>query len=97
MRLIDADLIEPELRAYADQRSDIGEIELANGILNALYKIREIPTIDPKDLIPHGKWEWLAGIACCSGCGKPANGDPYDGVLYITDYCPNCGAKMDKE
>lgn len=91
MRLIDADLIEPELRAYADQRSDIGEIELANGILNALYKIREIPTINPKDLIPHGKWlRQLPYVAWkCSECETV--------VQRITPYCFYCGARMDKE
>ena len=102
MRLIDADLIEPELRAYADQRSDMGEIELANGILNALYKIMEIPTIDPDDLRPHGKWikiettfdeeyaqcgEEFGVPDCCS----------FEEYVPNVNYCSNCGAKMDKE
>ncbi len=56
-----------------------------NGLLDSQ------PTIDPKDLIPHGKWiERVPGVTWeCSKCE--------DVVKQTTDYCPDCGAKMDKE
>ena len=92
MHLIDIDSQEVLKETLCVHTKEYGNLDVLS-----LETLRSLSPIDPKDLIPHGKWEWLAGIACCSGCGKPANGDPYDGVLYITDYCPNCGAKMDKK
>lgn len=53
--------------------------------------IEELPTIDP---VKHGKWmrtpTWWA---YCSVCGM----EPPNESNETTDYCPNCGAKMDKE
>ena len=56
------------------------------------------PTIDPDSLIPHGRWiEYEASDSdldprCrCSKCGS------VETPLARHSYCPNCGAKMDKE
>ena len=40
----------------------------------------------------HGRWLYdsATGIAFCSEC-------QCDAVEAVTDYCPNCGAKMDGE
>ena len=49
------------------------------------------------DLKParHGTWVWRSGIPYCSVCDEPANGDPYgNGDLFITKYCPHCGAEL---
>lgn len=58
---------------------------------------------DPEP-VKHGRWEWeheTWGQLQCSVCKKEAllekaNGDIGMILLYVTsNYCPNCGAKMD--
>ena len=49
--------------------------------------------LDAADVAPvrHGKWlHRKNGVACCSEC-------EVDTVEDETNYCPNCGAKMDLE
>lgn len=52
--------------------------------------LEELPTIDP---VKHGKWIWEhhIGVYICSEC--------YEQIAQPGwyNYCPNCGAKMDKE
>ena len=37
--------------------------------------------------IKHGHWDDCSNMWCCSECGRDSR--------YDSDYCPNCGAKMD--
>lgn len=65
------------------------------------------PTIDPDSLIPHGRWiegkEIEEGteipMGVCSICGDSYNLEefPFATLCDYFIYCPNCGAKMDKE
>lgn len=54
------------------------------------------PKVDPEILQPHGRWEEINGYLRCSECK-----DVYIYEDWIEDgkwkFCPNCGAKMDKE
>lgn len=61
--------------------------------IEILTELHHMPAADVEP-VRHGKWEWSIGLPCCSVCNVLAVGDPYDGV-YLTKYCPNCGAKMD--
>lgn len=54
----------------------------------------------------HGRWYVRGGRACCSNCNvKSLWGSDRDGcknherefVSAKSNYCPNCGAKMDEE
>ncbi len=45
-RLIDGNALEKDMRAYADNKAYCGHIELANGILKAVGRIDEAPTVD---------------------------------------------------
>lgn len=58
------------------------------------------------DVVPvrHGKWvkatgmmpPEYCGLHICSECGHYAGRKPpYGGREMLSDYCPNCGAKMD--
>lgn len=47
--------------------------------------------------VRHGRWIDKGGYAVCMECGG-RSGIQYDGVEPIplmTQFCPNCGAKMD--
>ena len=95
MRLIDADAL------LAFERFDYevtGEEHTAKDIL---MMIKTAPTVDAEP-VRHGRWvhnddyeEWAERYVC-SECNRNA---PTDGDYRqdLTDYCPNCGARMDKE
>ena len=64
-------------------------------------RLKNIPAADVAP-VRHGRWvaESVNSLCSCSCCGKTA---PYDveadTIMYWPglNYCPNCGAKMDKE
>ena len=66
----------------------IGSCTVDNEILK--YRLNAMPTIDPEDLRPHGKWIKTGKISVrCSACNYlPAEND--------YKYCPNCGAEMER-
>lgn len=60
----------------------------------SLY-IKSIPAADVVE-VRHGRWEKRGSKWQCTGCKvlMSIDGTPQENLLY---YCPNCGAKMDKE
>lgn len=72
-------------------------------------KTSDIPTIDPESLRPHGRWvwyelamDWGLGGWVCSECRArndniPAKPDVLPYAWEGSQFCPNCGAKMDLE
>lgn len=84
-RLVDAD----DLMSWSETVSltDDGGID----INDFEEKLKSIPTIDAEP-VRHGKWfEYpiADGMNQCSVCGFLRFGE--------SNYCPNCGARMDKE
>ena len=68
---------------------------------DAVSAIENLPSAQP---VRHGKWlpkhHYIAGYEfvsghICSECGNDALNA--EGDDFLTDYCPNCGAKMDGE
>ena len=60
------------------------------------YDIEAAPTVDAVEVV-HGRWIDKGEYAVCTECGG-RSGTQYDGVETIplmTQFCPNCGAKMD--
>lgn len=55
-----------------------------------------IPAVDVVE-VRHGKWirDSLTGHISCSNCKMTAPGDCELEDFYESDFCPNCGAKMD--
>ena len=85
MRLIDADAL-IEIEAERAKRSYHNAYIF--GDLKAM--LEKAPTIDP---VKHGYWDtWAGGLAKCSVCGHE-----YIDAIECTDYCGNCGAKMDAD
>lgn len=57
--------------------------------------IESVPAADVEE-VKHGKWEYIGTdkkgyVYRCSNCAGRI------GLDYETNYCPNCGAKMDLE
>lgn len=48
MRLIDADLLEVEIRSLAEKHHDSGDIEFTNGVQKTLTRVRHMPTAERK-------------------------------------------------
>ena len=58
--------------------------------------IEAAPIVDAVEVV-HGRWIDKGEYAVCTECGG-RSGTQYDGVEPIplmTQFCPNCGAKMD--
>lgn len=68
------------------------------GMEAAIGAIKKIPSEDVKPVV-HGKWKdvYQDGVchwsARCSKCGVRNDIPP----VYMANYCPNCGARMDGE
>ena len=71
---------------------------------NVFGEIKEIPAADVAPVV-HARWYMRGGRACCSNCNvKSLWGSDWDGcknherefVSAKSNYCPNCGAKMDE-
>lgn len=62
--------------------------------------IKQLSTADVQE-IRHGKWEFIDECAnegvYCSNCHKKVYRAQYANQKVKSNYCPNCGAKMDKE
>ena len=75
--------------------------EAFNALIDKINKIiRNQPTADVQE-VRHGKWELIDECAnegvYCSNCRKKVYRAKYANQKVKSNYCPNCGAKMDKE
>lgn len=79
--------------------------ELSGVVLHRYIKENDLKDIPAADVTPvvHGRWICINkryGEYECSVChGVDANCSDYYGIHAVTEqeFCPNCGAKMDKE
>lgn len=76
----------------------INSTTLYNSTVLKLIKIE--PAADVQE-VKHGKWELIDECAnegvYCSNCHKKVYRAKYANQKVKSNYCPNCGAKMDKE
>jgi len=99
-RLIDADALIVEIKTCLWDWESVNGI-MAKTVLNqTITDIGNMPTIDAVP-VKHGKWvvvpdEVFADSYFCSVCRNEPIVDLY-GEYCLSNYCPNCGAKMDKE
>ena len=66
---------------------------MRGGIRKALRCMEQTPTLTYADLVPHSRWvclEPVIGYFACSECDHRI-------LRAKCNFCPNCGAKMDKE
>ena len=91
MRLIDADAVCKKLEGYARDCEEADDRVAGGVFLDSISEILDAPTIDPKDLQPHGHWiEHLTGGLVCSHCHR------YKPDEWRSMCCPNCGARMEE-
>lgn len=82
---------------YIEREAAIEALSRGEGCGNICRRaIERIPAADVAP-VRHGRWIDKGGYAVCMECGG-RSGTQYDGVEPIplmTQFCPNCGAKMD--
>ena len=84
MRLIDADALKRVLNKVVEYDDDARQEIDADFVFIA---IDSTPTIDAAPVV-QGRWESVCGcIVRCNSCGSEA--------ARKSNFCPNCGAKMD--
>lgn len=96
MRPIDADaLIDKVLKHYTEQERSYNLVFAACEIKQVFADIVcDAPTLDYKDLVPQGEWEFVRAdendmpIYRCTNCKTKRYGKP--------PFCPQCGARMTK-
>ena len=57
--------------------------------------IKAAPTIIYADLVPHGRWVETKNGFHCTNCKRKPGQHPTKRGVFLSDFCPNCGAKMD--
>lgn len=77
---------------YIEREALLHKIRWASSAEEAVMSVRRIPATDVAPVV-HGRWIASHDEFCaCSICKYP---------VYVgwnqTNYCPNCGAKMDEE
>lgn len=97
MRLIDADALEKD--ANEDLLSDtdtVEEVYWNDGAKSIIDLIKTAPTIELK----RGKWIYDKGLYKCTACNNlltVAGWDiPEEQIYKAFNFCPNCGAKMQR-
>lgn len=101
MRLIDADALKDNLEhhyKYTDQEYEVDRqwsIGYNSGLDRALFSLNYAPTIETEP-VRHGEWEFDPESYTwnCSECHDCEEDGCMDGSV-LSNYCPNCGAKMD--
>lgn len=93
MRLIDADKLLHEVKMSTKLIAESRNATARNVVKKVLYIIEHSETVDAEP-VRHGKWIALPKefdtFCKCSLCNYPV-----DFNWGQTNYCPNCGAKMD--
>lgn len=91
-RYIDADLIDYNEICVPMLDGMIVRTKKLDGLYAKREDIEGLPTVDVQE-IRHGSWKLdRFGNAWCSACHHCGSN-----YAEVSDYCPNCGAKMDLE
>jgi hypothetical protein len=66
-------------------------------ICSTIIDLKDFPTVDAVEVV-HGRWVRkttdFVYFYACSECGEPVLRSQW-GNDFFSNYCPNCGAKMD--
>ena len=93
MQLIDVDVLRTQMKELYEKRAEeanmTGDRAICVTWKDAVILIKDAPIVDAAPVV-HGKWEVTPVYIKCSECGESF-------MLIPQDYCPHCGARMDKE
>ncbi len=93
--LIDADMLMERFRIVAQSGGAV--VYHVSDICAAIEDAATEETVDAVEVV-HGRWvkktEDYVYYYACSECGEPVLKSQW-GHDFFSDYCPNCGAKMD--
>ena len=92
MRLINADAI-VHYQTYDDEHEEFPEHE--STIADFLDDMTDEGCPNPVDAVPvrHGRWIETKHGFCCNQCHTRRPLD-WDGRMWLSSFCPNCGADM---
>ena len=92
---IEREAAKARLRIWITDCVLYGDNDEADCFRNCIDLIDSIPATDVAPVV-HAKWEKHGSKWQCTGCKvlMSIDGTPQENLLY---YCPNCGARMDKE
>ena len=82
-------------KEYIEREALVEQLKKEDCDCEWLWTILCVPAADVAP-VRHGHWINENFYTHCSACGKMAIYDKY-GQEVESDYCPNCGAKMDGE
>lgn len=80
------------LKAYTDLLQREGKI-FTTDVTDVLMAV-PLEDVAP---VRHGKWEVDGHHIRCTNCGEYMCAKDQEGIEIPREFCPNCGAKMDKE
>ena len=102
MRLIDAEHLTNDIALYMAENAYLNDTQL-DLLKKVAQWIIDTPTIDPESLRAQGEWvgeadgyadgELVYDVWYCSECNYCID-DGTDDPDLLSNYCPNCGAKM---
>ena len=91
------------MKEYIERASVHSIIEQTSTLMFTRGKMHEqvdsLPAADVAE-VRHGRWileREPDGTPYCFHCSVCDNDFHHIGIMTATDYCPNCGARMDKE
>lgn len=92
---IEREAAKTRLRMWITDCVSDGDNVEADCFRDCIGLLDSIPAADVVE-VRHGRWEEHGIKWQCTGCKVLMNldGTPQENLIY---YCPNCGAKMDKE
>ena len=83
----------------ANLRHHAGNNCVANSAINLVQYTRDflaaLPAVDAVEVV-HAKWVVKGQDVLCSHCNGESGYNAF-GASSFSDYCPNCGARMDGE
>jgi len=107
-RYIDADVLLLDLtyqkatfESVQGGRSGLFAKGVACGLDGAIQSVKNAEAEDVSP-VKHGKWveyvddRWGASYYSCSECGKPPLKEERTNRQCLSNFCPNCGARMEE-
>ena len=89
------DLIDRQAAIDALDKLSLGETDAIKLYFRMNDYLKRMPSADVQP-VRHGYWDHdESGATICTACGEYTFDDGTYHMIWHTDYCPHCGARMD--